>query len=408
MIKAIIFAILLASTAYAVKTVAVLEIIPTGDVELKVSEYRHLTDELRTRAREALPRSDYTILTRDNILSLMPPDSEEAQCLAESCAVEIGRAIGSEYVTQGFVGEFDGMLTLTVELYESISGNLVGSFVTESNSLRGLLGTVREKAPGLFAHIVNIKSGEQPKTTATKAKAETKTKAKTDDNVYENFSTGRRWGTWALNLIPGLGSVTLMSDWTGAFIQWGLYGGYLLMDDGSAASGGFALTWFIYNIYRSASYDKPNPYGYSERSEDEYENFGVGRRIGTGLLNWVLPGVGSIALMNDWTGAIVQWVLIGGGVIFIFNSIEDKCETIYNSSYYGDYSYEDCYVGFNETYFAIGVLSLVSNFIFNIARSASYDKPRKTAFNKYGDFNVALLPNRHGNINAYLMYNKSF
>jgi hypothetical protein len=56
-------------------------------------------------------------------------------------------------VTQGFVGNFAGMLTLTVELYESMSGNMLGSFVTESENVKGLLLTIREKAPGLFANI---------------------------------------------------------------------------------------------------------------------------------------------------------------------------------------------------------------------------------------------------------------
>jgi len=150
----------LASLTHAVSTVAVLEIVPSGEMDLKISEYRHLTDELRARAREALP-GGYTILTRDNIISLLPPDSEEAACLAESCAVEIGRAIGAEYVTQGFVGEFDGMLTLTVELYESMSGNLLGSFVTESKSLTGLLNTIRAKAPGLFAKVPKAAPGKK-------------------------------------------------------------------------------------------------------------------------------------------------------------------------------------------------------------------------------------------------------
>ncbi|MCL2282880.1 MAG: hypothetical protein FWC26_06140 [Fibromonadales bacterium] len=144
--------LLAASLASATGTVAVLEITPADELDLKISEYRHLTDELRTRAREALP-DGYVVLTRDNIISLMPSDAEEAQCLAESCAVEIGRAIGAEYVTQGFVGEFGGMLTLTVELYESMSGNLLGSFVTESKEVMSLLTTIREKAPGLFAKI---------------------------------------------------------------------------------------------------------------------------------------------------------------------------------------------------------------------------------------------------------------
>nr|AGS52887.1 hypothetical protein [uncultured bacterium contig00016] len=140
--------------AFAQNVVAVLEIVPSsGESALTIQEFRHLTDELRTQARNALPRSGYTILTRDNIIQLLPPDEAEAECLAESCAVDIGRAIGAEYVTQGFVGSFQGMLTLTVELYESMSGNMLGSFVTESEDAKGLLGTIREKAPALFAKL---------------------------------------------------------------------------------------------------------------------------------------------------------------------------------------------------------------------------------------------------------------
>jgi hypothetical protein len=136
--------------------VAVLEITPSSDnANLSISEYRHLTDELRSRAREALPPG-YSILTRDNIIQLLPPDEKEAECLAEGCAVDIGRAIGAEYVTQGFVGTFEGMLTLTVELYESMSGNMLGSFVTESGTASGLLGTIREKAPAIFSKIAPV------------------------------------------------------------------------------------------------------------------------------------------------------------------------------------------------------------------------------------------------------------
>jgi len=140
--------------ANAADMVAVLEITPSNEeINMSVSEYRHLTDELRTKARETLP-SRYSVLTRDNIFQLLPTDEKEAECLAESCAVEIGRAIGAEYVTQGTIGKFEGMLTLTVELYESMSGNMLGSFVTESKTAFGLLGTIREKAPAMFAKII--------------------------------------------------------------------------------------------------------------------------------------------------------------------------------------------------------------------------------------------------------------
>ncbi|MCL2207892.1 MAG: hypothetical protein FWB90_07355 [Fibromonadales bacterium] len=145
---------ILVQTAFAQKILAVLEIVPNNEtIELQISEYRHLTDELRTRAREALPRTGYSILTRDNIISLLPQDEEARECLAESCAVEIGRAIGAEYITQGFIGKFGEMMTLTVELYESMSGNLLGSFVTESKDIMGLLATIRQKAPELFSHL---------------------------------------------------------------------------------------------------------------------------------------------------------------------------------------------------------------------------------------------------------------
>jgi hypothetical protein len=143
----------------AASIVAVLEVTPSSDAaNLSISEYRHLTDELRARARETLP-SGYSILTRDNIIQLLPPDDNEAECLAEGCAVDIGRAIGAEYVAQGFVGMFGGMLTLTVELYESMSGNMLGSFVTESDNVHGLLGTIREKASVLFSKIAEKDKG---------------------------------------------------------------------------------------------------------------------------------------------------------------------------------------------------------------------------------------------------------
>jgi len=170
--KIVHIVLFLAFMANAADVVAVLEITPGGEeATLTIQEYRHLTDELRTRAREALP-SGYSVLTRDNILQLIPTDEKEAQCLAESCAVEIGRAIGAEYVTQGTIGKFEDMLTLTVELYESMSGNMLGSFVTESKTPSGLLGTIREKAPGLFAKI--IEKNKVPEKIPTNIPAEPK------------------------------------------------------------------------------------------------------------------------------------------------------------------------------------------------------------------------------------------
>jgi len=184
----IILILILAAVAHAQKVVAVLEIIPNNEnVELHLSEYRHLTDELRTRAREALPQTGYSILTRDNIISLLPTDEEARECLAESCAVEIGRAIGAEYITQGFIGKFGEMMTLTVELYESMSGNLLGSFVTESKDIMGLLATIRQKAPGLFANLPEQKSLSEPRLTGLKDLQDEKKKGAASQKSSASF-----------------------------------------------------------------------------------------------------------------------------------------------------------------------------------------------------------------------------
>ncbi|MDR2732927.1 MAG: hypothetical protein LBB36_06890, partial [Fibromonadaceae bacterium] len=108
--------------AFAINNVAVLELLPNESVEkeIRIEESRHLTDELRRQAVMNLPKGDYTVMTRDNIIALIPPDEKEAECLAESCAVEIGRAIGAEFITQGTIGKFGDMLTISVELYETM------------------------------------------------------------------------------------------------------------------------------------------------------------------------------------------------------------------------------------------------------------------------------------------------
>jgi hypothetical protein len=160
---AVIFAIFFAMAANAANIVAVLEVIPEGDdVELTFSEYKQLTDELRMRARNALPKN-FSILTRENILQLIPPDEAEAECLAEGCAVDIGRAIGAEYIASGQVRKFGGKLILSVQLYESMNGNLLGSFSTSpSGDIIVLLNEIEKKSTPMFEKIPGAKPETPP------------------------------------------------------------------------------------------------------------------------------------------------------------------------------------------------------------------------------------------------------
>jgi TolB-like protein len=157
--------LIMAHAIFAINNVAVLELLPNASVQemISIEEGRHLTDELRRQAVMNLPKSDYSVLTRDNIIALLPPDEEEAECLAEGCAVDIGRAIGAEYISQGTIGKFGNKLTISVELYETMGGKLLSSIVFESENIEGLLGAIRNEAKPLFQNILELKTLSEPR-----------------------------------------------------------------------------------------------------------------------------------------------------------------------------------------------------------------------------------------------------
>jgi TolB-like protein len=96
---------------------------------------------------------------------------------------------------------------------------------------------------------------------------------------YADFTTGQRWGTGLLNLIPGLGSYVIMRDGAGGTIHLALMavGGvftYFGLADvhytvnnqeyspkipGLIAGSVFLLGGTVFNIVRSALYHKPHP-----------------------------------------------------------------------------------------------------------------------------------------------------
>jgi len=143
----LIAAMLFLATANAA-TIAVLEItIANDEVDLSVDETKFLTDELRRQATQLLQK-EYSVLTREKIIALVPKTAENLNSV-----IDIGLVIKSDYVTQGFIGKLGNLFTLTIELYETSSGNMLGYFVKESTDLKGLLDAIRDNAPSLFAKI---------------------------------------------------------------------------------------------------------------------------------------------------------------------------------------------------------------------------------------------------------------
>jgi hypothetical protein len=152
------FAILLVLVALAwaapLKHIAVFETMADADSVMNEPELRYLTNELRKQATNELPTASYSVMTRDNIFSLLPPDKNAAECFEGQCLVEIGRNVGADYAVQGTVSKFGSLLTLTVECYETMSGKLLKSFTAESPNVEGLLGETRKQARPLFDAIL--------------------------------------------------------------------------------------------------------------------------------------------------------------------------------------------------------------------------------------------------------------
>jgi len=150
-LKLTLLAAMFCLTAANAVTVAILEItIASNDDEdfgLTVDETKFLSDELRRQAIRILPK-DYSVLTREKIISLIPDTAENLNSV-----INIGMVIKSDYVTRGSIGKLGSLFTLTVELYETATGNLLGDFVKESSDVKGLLEIIRENSPSLFANI---------------------------------------------------------------------------------------------------------------------------------------------------------------------------------------------------------------------------------------------------------------
>jgi hypothetical protein len=176
--------------------------------------------------------------------------------------------------------------------------------------------------------------------------------------------------------------------------------------------------------YPPPQYNYPPPqYQYPPQQMQQVQcqlpdNFTAGERWGTWALNTIIPGLGSAVIMEDYAGMGIHMGLTALGIVFIaalgYEENNDyggsycvSWDSYGNCNYYSHNYYKD---GPTETVFLpIGIGLLAVEFIFNIARSNSYNKPTNNyASNEHSRFNVAVLPNRHGKIMSYLMYNKAF
>jgi hypothetical protein len=92
-------------------------------------------------------------------------------------------------------------------------------------------------------------------------------------------------------------------------------------------------------------------------TQNEIYNFSVGERWETWFLNWLIPGLGSATIMQDWAGVGYQLGLyaLGWGLVGPAIAARDDDVTIPLA--------------------IVGGAAFASNITFNIIRSSTYDRP---------------------------------
>ena len=158
--KRLLFAfIVLALSINAFATyVAVLETAADGSAKDSVSllDRQYLTNVLREQAVKELPATeDFTIMTRENILQMLPPGKAIEDCEG-SCLVETGKNIAADFICQARVGRFGSSLTLSAELYETAGNKLIASFNGRGQNVEELLSLVERKSHDFFGMIRKV------------------------------------------------------------------------------------------------------------------------------------------------------------------------------------------------------------------------------------------------------------
>jgi hypothetical protein len=401
-------------------------------------------------------------------------------CREATCLVDLGRKVSAEFVAQARIGRFGGNLTIKTELYNVRSGNLIASFTGDSKDVHGLLSVLEIKAPALFMSMPNVSSEPVPGSSSPAVVAGGimigdnssfgMLSIKAADSSYEGWSltiNDKAYSSFENMLSPGAYDIKLshkcyedinfkvgVSKGSNEVFDMASYvklkeGILELKAKGNISDDEQEFIGFVSKpVFVNGKHVGETPFSGSvpvcsnvEIGENreavginlkygekvicthkkgskfcEEQNFSTGQRVGTGLLNMLLPGVGSIAVMDDWTGGLTTLALFGGGVALGLIGGQTCAEIVGLPPASDDFSAPNSNSGSsstscgNSTLFYVGIVTAISGYIYGaFIRPAFYDKPtpKNTAYRNEG-FNFTAMPNRHGNFMPAVFYNKAF
>ena len=142
LVPMLFWALLVAGPAYAEERLAILEF-RNIDNAMSRSEVGYIAEIFRDLGAK-MGRRGLSVMTKENILQLLPPGKTLEQCQGE-CEVETGRNIGADYVLSGEVRKLPEGLgyRLTAKIHQTRNGSLLSSEIYEGITFKQLESDIR-------------------------------------------------------------------------------------------------------------------------------------------------------------------------------------------------------------------------------------------------------------------------
>ena len=137
----------------AKRRVAVLDF--KNEARLSSFELNSLTAIVRASAARL---SGYTVMTKENIRVLLPPDTAPEDCVG-TCEVETGKLLGAAFIITGEVGRVENQLQLSMRLFNTTQGSLLGSEVVIGANILSVQRALGDKAQSLLAKLSVASTG---------------------------------------------------------------------------------------------------------------------------------------------------------------------------------------------------------------------------------------------------------
>ena len=141
-----------ASNAASGKRIAVLEF--TNEAKANVGDVRYLAEVFRQKAL-GLKASGYVVMTKENMMDLLPPGKSIEQCVGQ-CEVETGRLLGASYVVTGVLFNVGSELQLIVKVYDTAKGEMLNSQEFSGRDIGKIRESInRSDAPDMYKALRN-------------------------------------------------------------------------------------------------------------------------------------------------------------------------------------------------------------------------------------------------------------